>query len=131
VLTRQAYDLAGTTRDWSQPATAPDGTATTAGRLRAAPATPGQGFIENASYLKLREVSLYYTFPKAALGALGRGVERLRLGVSGNNLLLVSPYRGGYDPEVSNFGIAAVGGYQDLWNFPSARRMFFHVNIDF
>lgn len=131
VLTRQAYDLAGTTKDWSAPATAPDGTATTVGALRAYPATPNQGFIEDASYMKLREVSLYYTVPKAALGNPGRGVERLRVGVSGNNLVLVSPYRAGYDPEVSNFGIQPVGGYQDLWNFPSARRMFFHVNIDF
>lgn len=131
VLTRQEYDLSGTTRDWSQPATTPEGKTTTVGRLRAYPATPDQGFIENASYMKLREVSLYYTFPKAALGSLGRGVERLRVGVSGNNLVLITPYRGGYDPEVSNFGIQAVGGYQDLWNFPSARRMFLHVNIDF
>lgn len=131
VLTRQAYDVAGTTRDWSRPATAPDGTATTVGAARAYPATPNQGFIEDASYMKLREVSLYYTVPKAALGSLGRGVQRLRVGVSGNNLVLISPYRAGYDPEVSNFGIQAVGGYQDLWNFPSARRLFFHLNLDF
>ncbi len=131
VLTRQAYDIAGTTRNWSRPATAADGTTTTEGAARAFPATPDQGFLEDASYMKLREVSLYYTVPKAALGALGRGVERLRVGVSGNNLVLITPYRGGYDPEVSNFGITPVGGYQDLWNFPSARRMFFHLNFDF
>ena len=130
VLTRQAYDIAGTTRDWSQPATAPDGTATTVGNLRAFPDGPNE-FIQDASYMKLREVSLYYTVPKAALGALGRSVERLRVGVSGNNLVLITPYKGGYDPEVSNFGATPVGGYQDLWNFPSARRMFFHVNLDF
>lgn len=58
-------------------------------------------------------------------------MQRLRVGVSGNNLLLVTPYQGGYDPEVSNFGTQAVGGYQDLWQFPSARRLFFHLNLDF
>ena len=132
-LTRQAYDLAGTTRDWSQPG--PDGSSgQTLGQVRATPATPNQGFIEDASYMKLREVSLYYTVPAAALGRLGgagRAVRQLRVGVSGNNLLLVSPYRAGYDPEVSNFGITPVGGFQDLWNFPSTRRMFLHVNLDF
>ena len=129
VLTRQAYDLAGTTKDWSPPAAAADGTASTVGAVRAYPDTPG--FIQDASYMKLREVSLYYTVSKTALGALGRGVQRLRVGVSGNNLLLVTPYQGGYDPEVSNFGTQAVGGYQDLWQFPSARRLFFHLNLDF
>ncbi len=129
VLTQNAYDLAGTTQGWSQPATAPDGTASTVGNVRFSQDTPG--YIQDASYLKLREVSLYYTFPKTALGALGRSIQRLKIGVSGNNLMLVSPYRGGYDPEVSNFGSQPVGGYQDLWNFPGARRMFFHVNLDF
>ncbi len=129
VLTQNAYDLAGTAKDWSQPATAPDGTASTVGDVRFNQATPG--YIQNASYMKLREVSLYYTFSKKVLGNLGRNIQRIKVGVSGNNLVLVSPYRGGYDPEVSNFGSQAVGGYQDLWNFPSARRMFFHVNLDF
>jgi len=125
-LTRQAYDFAGTTRDWSNPAFNPDGSATTVGQLRANPATPDQGFIVDASYMKLREVSLYYTLP-----AFSKAVQRLRVGVSGNNLLLVTPYRAGYDPEVSGFGTQAVGGSQDLWNFPSARRYFLHLNLDF
>ena len=129
VLTENAYDLAGTTKDWSQPTTAADGTASTVGDVRFNQTT--QGYLRDASYMKLREVSLYYTVPKAALGSVGRGLQRLRVGVSGNNLLLVTPYKGGYDPEVSNFGSTPVGGYQDLWQFPSARRMFFHVNFDF
>lgn len=134
-LTEDAYDLAGTTKDWSQPATPVNGSLPVAGDARFnnvfANADNTRRFIQDASYMKLREVSVYYTFPQAALGALGRAVRQLKVGVSGNNLVLITPYRGGYDPEVSNFGNTPVGGYQDLWNFPSARRMFFHLNLDF
>lgn len=130
-LTQLLYDEGGTTKDYSNdPQTAADGTFTTLGERRYNQETAG--FIQDASYMKLREVSLYYTFRKEALGeTLGRSVQRIKIGVSGNNLLLITPYKGGYDPEVSAFGSRPVGGNIDLAAFPSARRMFFHLAVDF
>jgi TonB-dependent starch-binding outer membrane protein SusC len=82
-------------------------------------------YIEETSYLKLREAGLYYTFPRD-LGF----VNRLKLGVSANNVLLWTNY-GGYDPEVSNFGTQAITGNIDVTPYPSARRLFFHLKAEF
>ena len=86
-------------------------------------------FIEDASYLKLREVSLYYTLPTSLLTDMfGGSIERVKIGVSGNNLLLFSGYNS-YDPEVSNFGSNSISTGFEVAPFPSSRRVFFHLNI--
>lgn len=82
-------------------------------------------YIEETSYLKLREAGLYYTFPNE-MGA----IKRLKLGVSANNILLWTNY-GSYDPEVSNFGTQAITGNIEVTPYPSARRLFFHLNAEF
>ncbi|WBA40232.1 SusC/RagA family TonB-linked outer membrane protein [Hymenobacter canadensis] len=137
-LTQNAYDQGGTSPDYSDPYTYTDEDGnvvnSTLGYERFNGPLSGQSsnYIQDASYMKLREVSLYYTFSKDQLGAtLGKSVQRIKVGVSGNNLLVVTPYKGGFDPEVSNFGSRPVGGNQDLYSFPSARRMFLHLNFDF
>lgn len=88
-------------------------------------------FVEDSEYLKLREVSLYYTLPSSLLGSFLNGsLNKVRVGVSGNNLLLFSDYTS-YDPEVSNFGSGGVIGGVEVTPFPSSRRMFFHLEIGF
>ncbi|MEL7221732.1 MAG: SusC/RagA family TonB-linked outer membrane protein, partial [Bacteroidota bacterium] len=82
-------------------------------------------YIEETSYLKLREAGLYYTFPNE-MGFL----DKLKLGVSANNVLLWTNY-GSYDPEVSNFGSQAITGNIEVTPYPSARRLFFHLKADF
>ncbi|RME92009.1 MAG: SusC/RagA family TonB-linked outer membrane protein [Bacteroidetes bacterium] len=82
-------------------------------------------YIEETSYLKLREAGLYYTFPNE-IGL----IERLKIGVSANNALLWTTY-GSYDPEVSNFGTQAVVGNIEVTPYPSSRRLFFHLNASF
>ncbi|WP_367388976.1 SusC/RagA family TonB-linked outer membrane protein [Lewinella sp. LCG006] len=82
-------------------------------------------YIEETSYLKLREAGLYYTFPNE-MGV----VKRLKLGLSANNVLLWTNY-GSYDPEVSNFGTQAITGNIEVTPFPSSRRLFFHLNAEF
>jgi TonB-linked SusC/RagA family outer membrane protein len=60
-------------------------------------------FIENGSYLKLRNIQLGYTLPKAIAGKMK--MERLRLYVSGQNLMtLTSKNFTGVDPENPGFG---------------------------
>ncbi|MEM9679793.1 MAG: SusC/RagA family TonB-linked outer membrane protein [Bacteroidota bacterium] len=89
-------------------------------------------YVIDASYIKLREVGLYYNFPKSVTSTFLKGAfERIRVGVSGNNLLLFSDYTDnfGWDPEVSVFSSRPVGGAIDLGSFPSSRRVFFHIEI--
>ncbi len=86
-------------------------------------------FIEPTSYLKLREVGLFYTLPQEAISSLGF-INRLKIGVSANNVLLWTNY-GSYDPEVSNFGSQPIFGSVEVTPFPSSRRFFFHLKADF
>ncbi len=88
-------------------------------------------YVQDASYTKLREVGLYYTFPSELMTRwFGGSVSNLKLGVSGNNILLFSDY-GSYDPEVSNFGVQAITSAIEVTPYPSSRRMLFHLAVDF
>jgi TonB-linked SusC/RagA family outer membrane protein len=63
---------------------------------------PSSYFVENGSYLKLREVSLSYTFTQDVLEQIGLAsqLRTAEFSVAGRNLITISPYSG-YDPEVS------------------------------
>ncbi len=59
-------------------------------------------FVEDAGYVKLREVALSYRLPGRILGSLGRtGVTGAQFSLIGRNLLTFTDYTG-YDPEVSS-----------------------------
>jgi TonB-linked SusC/RagA family outer membrane protein len=83
------------------------------------------------SFLKLREVALYYRLPKTVLDRYFKNViQGIKVGISGNNLLRWTDYKAGYDPENSNFGSAALGSGVDLGSIPAIRRFMFHLSID-
>jgi TonB-linked SusC/RagA family outer membrane protein len=127
------WDTGGTSPDWSVPDVIVNADKTTRpgprGRARAAQRALGNTgvYIDPTSYLKLREVGLYYTLPQ---NLLGRTVKRARIGVSANNVLLWTDYTS-YDPEVSNFGVQPINGGVEVANFPSSRRLFAHLKFDF
>jgi TonB-linked SusC/RagA family outer membrane protein len=59
-------------------------------------------FVEDAGFVKLRELSLAYNVPTAWLSRLGNvGVQGARLSLIGRNLLTFTDYKG-YDPEVGS-----------------------------
>ena len=59
-------------------------------------------FLENGSYLRLKNISLGYNIPSSSLNSWTKGVvSSFRIYVSGQNLLTVTDYTG-YDPEVGN-----------------------------
>jgi TonB-linked SusC/RagA family outer membrane protein len=59
-------------------------------------------FVEDGTYLKLRELSFRYTFDRGDLAPyLGGWINRITVGVIGRNLLTWTNYSG-YDPEVGN-----------------------------
>ena len=65
-------------------------------------ARPSTRFLEDGSYLRLKNVMLGYRLPAEKLNSLTNGrVKNLRLYVSAQNLLTFTDYSG-YDPEVGN-----------------------------
>jgi len=95
----------------------------------------GQGFtqpyVQNGSYLKLREVNLSYNLPDHLISSLfGGGVRYARLSLTGRNLFRITPYRG-LDPEVSNFANQAIVRNIDVAPFPPSRSFFFSVDLGF
>ena len=88
-------------------------------------------YLEDGSYLRLRNVTLAYTLPKQWLEPLS--VEKLRVYAQGLNLLTFTNFKG-LDPEVGNppagTGSGSFGGVYD-YNFPAARTIMFGLEIGF
>jgi len=78
-------------------------------------------FVENASYLRLKNIELGYTLPAKTTSAIG--IDRLRIYVSVTNLLTFTNYTG-YDPEVGVSG-------RDYGNYPQSRNFIFGLNMNF
>ncbi len=119
-LTKLLTDLGGTTTDLDTPA----------GQDRAGQGFVATRFIEDASYLRLREASIYYRFPKKIVSSWGGVVDNVKLGFSGRNLFTITDYSG-YDPEVSTNGSQGLSSGLDVTPFPSSRQFYFHLNVKF
>ena len=88
-------------------------------------------FVEDASYLRLRELGVYWNVPKKFLaGVLGGRVDGVKLGFSGTNLINIFDYNS-YDPEVSNFGGNTPFTGVEVTPFPSSKRFLFHLGVNF
>ncbi len=88
-------------------------------------------FVEDASYLRLREVGLYYTIPQETLDKwFNSVVSNVKIGFSGNNLINIFDYNS-YDPEVSNFGGNGLSTGVEVTPFPSSKRYMFHLSAQF
>jgi TonB-linked SusC/RagA family outer membrane protein len=83
-------------------------------------------FVEDGSYVKLREVSLRYAFDATRFAPLARfGLERAILSLIGRNLLIFTDYSG-YDPEIGNALVR-----EDDFDFPSFRTITASIEIIF
>lgn len=87
-------------------------------------------FVQDASYLRMREIGLYYNVPVSLTSDLISGIRNIQLGVSATNLFTISPYRS-YDPEVSNFGNQPIAQGIEVTPYPSAKQYYFHFKVDF
>jgi TonB-linked SusC/RagA family outer membrane protein len=104
-----------------------------AGQKRQADWTAGQTqvYVQDASYLKLREITLAYNLPEnITRGLFGGSARYVRLTVSGRNLLRFTGYRG-LDPEVSNFANQAIVRNIDVAPFPPSKSFFFGFDLGF
>jgi TonB-linked SusC/RagA family outer membrane protein len=123
-LTELLFDLFQNSQDWN-----------TGGSQRVSEFLQGntQPYVQDASYIKLREADLSYRLPSRFVSQLfGDRVKGATLSLSGRNLIRILPthYRG-IDPEVSNFGNQAIGRNIDVAPFPPSRSFFFSVDFDF
>jgi TonB-linked SusC/RagA family outer membrane protein len=133
-LTRELKDEGGTTYDWSAINQAEGVENGLSSRLFGNPGYTSTSYIIDASYLRMREVSAYYTLPGVAR-LTKNAIGNIRIGVSGQNLVTIWMESENknfvYDPEASNFGNRSIGTGVDLTPFPASKRFFFHLQADF
>lgn len=113
-LTRLLYDAGQVSPDFA-----------TAGveRLTAFSNGDMRPYIEDASFVKLREISITWDVPSKWATQIGP-LETLRLSLSGRNLFTWTDYSG-LDPEVSNFGNQPIGRNYDVAPYPPSRSVWF------
>ncbi|MBD8490126.1 TonB-dependent receptor [Echinicola sp. CAU 1574] len=81
---------------------------------------PQTKYLQNAAYLRVKNITLGYTFPKTITQKIK--VNRLRVFVTGENLYEFSSIKEFVDPEAINDGYG--------WAYPFQRKFAFGVNID-
>ena len=80
-------------------------------------------WVEDGSYLKLSELSIFYNFDFKKSGTIGKYVKHVKIGLSGNNLLTFSKYSG-YDSEAGYKGFTF-----DNYGYPNFRK--YSLSIEF
>ncbi|WP_374163924.1 SusC/RagA family TonB-linked outer membrane protein [Arcticibacter sp. MXS-1] len=96
---------------------------------------PNSYFVENGSYLRLRNVQIGYTLQQSVLNKLK--IKKLRIYVSGANLFTITKYSG-LDPEIAQSSTGNTNGVYrsdtfgiDEGSYPSPRTFLFGVNASF
>jgi TonB-linked SusC/RagA family outer membrane protein len=88
---------------------------------------PSNYQVEDASYLRLRNVTLAYTFPENSLNGK---LDRLRLYLSGTNLFTKTDYLG-FNPEVNNQDDNTNVQGEDYGAYPLSSVITFGINAKF
>lgn len=83
--------------------------------------TESDWYLEDGSYLRLKQFSLGYTLPVRVTNFLGGA--GIRLFATGQNLLTFTKYKG-FDPEVGENGL-------DMLKYPQARTIMLGANLNF
>lgn len=88
-------------------------------------------YLENGDFLRLNNATLGYNINPASIGLAGK-VQQIRIGVTGQNLFVLTDYSG-FDPEL-NTGVTT-GEIQtfgiDYFTYPKVRSFVFSVNVAF
>lgn len=85
-------------------------------------------YVEDGSYLRLKNIALGYTFPKKWLGKCG--IENLRIYCNIQNLLTITGYDG-YDPEIGVSTMSPNVYGVDYGRYPSPTTYSFGLNLTF
>lgn len=139
-LTQLLYDLNGTTHDYDDTdlkiadfrlqAAGLTGDETNAQKRLALVGISADHFVQDASYLRLREIGLYYNVPVSVLAGISNSLRRIKIGASATNLFTITSYDS-YDPEVSNFGNQPISRGVEVLPYPASKQYYLHLNIEF
>lgn len=89
---------------------------------------PSSYFIEDGSYLRVKDVTFSYNFQGGVLNKLG--VSRLQPYMTASNLLTLTRYDG-MDPEVNEWGNSGAVQGIDWGTYPHSKTFVFGVNVEF
>ena len=93
---------------------------------------PNTRSVQDASYIKLRSLSIGYSLPKSLLDKIG--ISNARFSLSGNNLLTITNYDG-LDPEAADrnsFSTSTSGQNEDSGrSYPNATSYTIGLNVTF
>ncbi|CCG98162.1 TonB-dependent receptor plug [Fibrella aestuarina BUZ 2] len=88
-------------------------------------------FIEDGSYMRVKNLTIGYSIPGKTLGGLTNNVvNRVRVYVSSQNLLTITKYTG-YDPEIASRNGTLLRNGIDYSNYPQARTILAGLQITF
>ena len=121
-LTQFLYDDAGTAHDFGSPEHAT--------RLIGYDNGVMVPYIEDATFLKLRELSVGVTLPPSTFRNISSAVRDARISLTGRNLFSWQKYSG-LDPEVANLGSAAIRNNLDVAAYPPSRSIFLNIALGF
>ncbi len=88
-----------------------------------------ENFIEDASFVKLRNVTVSYQVPSQVMSKT-RFISGANISVSGNNLWLKTKYTG-FDPESSSLGSGSIADGFAGFTYPQTRSFMMTVNLTF
>jgi TonB-linked SusC/RagA family outer membrane protein len=126
-ITEYEYDATGDSPDYLVPRKPG---ALTGQQRFAAFAKTSRPYLQDVSYLKLREVTLGLDLPDAFVRNVWGGLHSARLELSGRNLLTITPYHSTADPEANQIARSAAQGVPwDIWSYPPSRSFFFTIHL--
>ena len=82
-------------------------------------------FVEDASFLRIQNIQIGYSFPEEYTNGLG--LSKIRVYTSINNLFTLTKYTG-FDPTVNG---GAIGAGIDYGTYPSSRQFILGLNVTF
>ncbi|MHB1297004.1 MAG: SusC/RagA family TonB-linked outer membrane protein [Gemmatimonadaceae bacterium] len=127
-MTNNLWDEGGNSRDYNKPSRSDPAVSVAEQRYSTFASGDSRVYIQDGSFLKLREVTLTWQAP-ASFASVLRANE-LRLSLSGRNLWANMDYWA-YDPEFNNFGNTNFNRFIDLAPFPTSRQFFFSVDVGY
>ena len=86
-----------------------------------------EGCLFDASYVKLREITLSYSFPRKWFEKAF--VKSLQIGLEGRNLWTIKSHVPHIDPEVNLYGPGSLGEGVEYYNIPSTRSFGFSLKL--
>ncbi|MEO6681692.1 MAG: SusC/RagA family TonB-linked outer membrane protein, partial [Ginsengibacter sp.] len=125
-LTTLLSDLSGTSPDFDKLNADPEHKIPNGEYRTSQVGTSASQYIENAGYVRIREIALSYSLPIEWF----KGIAAVKVGFSGRNLFNWFTYNS-YDPEQSNFGSGAISSNVEVTPFPSAKSYNFNVSVSF